>query len=138
MALLLSQNLYAGDNEQLFEKIFTNWTYAFNHQDITGSCQLFSKEVTANYQGVPQKNYAAICDGFKKIFAEKNKRYQYKFKLHQIYRENNLAAVRITWFLHTYKNQRLLNQEQDEGIDIFKKDNQGNWQIINYLGYPVK
>lgn len=137
IALFITQNLYAAQDAKLFEKIFTDWTYAFNHQDLKGSCELFSKNVVADYRGVPKKDYSSICEGFKKIFKEKNNRYQYKFHIHHVYLENHLAAIRITWYLEIWKDKKLINQTQDEGIDIFIQNEKGEWKIVNYLGYSV-
>jgi ketosteroid isomerase-like protein len=123
------------DSHRLFDKLFADWTAAFNRKDISKTCHLFSKSVIANYQGVPPKDYAAICDGFKKIFTKSNLRYQYSFKLHQVYRSEALAVVRITWYLRIYEKGKLKSITQDEGIDIFQKNNQGQWQIVNYLSY---
>ena len=126
-----------GPDFKLFEKKFHNWTRAFNHKNLAATCNFFSKEVVANYQGYPEKNYASICSGFKKIFAESDHQYQYDFKLHDVYRSHDLAAVRVTWFLRvTHNNQ--VSQTQDEGLDVFKRDIKGSWKIVNYLSYMSK
>lgn len=123
-------------DKKVFQKIFSDWTAAFNKKELAASCHLFSKSVIADYQGTPQKNYASICNGFKKIFNARHQRYQYHFKLHHVYRSKNMAALRITWYLRYYKNNILQSQTQDEGIDIFEKNKLGQWQIVNYVGYP--
>ncbi len=119
-----------------FEKIFNDWTDAFNHKDVKKSCALFSPKVTADYQGASQKNYDDICDGFKKIFA-KVASYEYHFTLHSVYRADNLAVARITWYLKIMQGDKLLSTVQDVGIDIFKQDAQQQWKIINYIAYPT-
>lgn len=124
------------ENNQLFEKIFADWTTGFNQKNLTMSCGLFSKEVIANYRGIPTKNYADICNGFKTIFNDQQAHYYYRFKIRQVYRQESLAAVRITWFL-TIKHEQKTNEIQDEGLDILQKNANHQWQIINYLGYPV-
>lgn len=123
------------DDQKLFEKIFTNWTTAFNHKDLHASCDLFSKSVIANYQGQPKRNFKSICDGFSKIFSSSTQRYHYSFKLHNAYRSGSLAALRITWFLHIYENNKLKSTTQDEGMDIFEQDKLGRWKIVNYIAY---
>ena len=60
----------------MFKRIFAEWTDAFNRKDLAGSCALFSKTVTANYQGAPRKTYSSLCDGFKRVFQDKERRYQ--------------------------------------------------------------
>ena len=127
------------DNQdgRLFHKILSDWTEAFNRRDLARACHLFSPVVVANYQGVPAKNYTTICDGFKTIFANTARRYQYHFKIHQVYRANGLAAVRLTWYLQVNGHGRVVLDSTDEGLDVFEKNKQGEWQIVNYLAYPI-
>lgn len=124
-------------DQQVFQTMFSDWTAAFNRKDLQKSCQLFSKSIVADYQGVPQKNYVTICDGFKKIFSIDRQRYQYHFKLHDVYRSGNLAVVRITWYLRILEDNKLKSQIQDEGMDVFQKNAVGRWEIVNYIGYLV-
>ena len=124
-------------DKRLFEKLFLDWTTAFNQKKLAETCDLFAPSVTALYQGIPQKNYVSICDGFKKIFQDPNKNYQYHFKLHHIYRSNNLAAIRITWYLNIIENKKQIASIQDEGLDILEKQPQGQWKIVNYVAFPV-
>ncbi|RDI44540.1 hypothetical protein [Aquicella lusitana] len=123
---------------KLFENIFTHWTAAFNQKKWPESCHLFSKSLVADYQGYPQKSYDTVCNGFKKVFQETEKDYHYRFKLRDVYRNGNLAAVRITWFLDISENNKNVSSTRDEGIDILQKQSSGEWKIVNYLGYPVK
>jgi ketosteroid isomerase-like protein len=120
---------------QLFQRIFSTWTKAFNHKDLAGSCNLFSTNLEAHYQGAPVKNYQSICNGFKKVFQGK-KDYQYRFKLHQVYRSHNWASVRITWYLTISEHGKVISETVDEGLDVFERDSQGHWKIVNYLAYP--
>ncbi|MCL9683852.1 YybH family protein [Legionella maioricensis] len=122
---------------QMFERLFSAWTNAFNHHDLKESCKLFSINVTADYQGAPTKNYASICNGFKKIFHEK-RHYEYHFKLHEVYQAHDWASVRITWFLEISQHGKVIAKTQDEGLDVFQRNNKGDWKIVNYLAYPVK
>lgn len=133
--LFLATSAFA-DDSAIFQQIFTEWTHAFNTKNLKKSCQLFSKSLVANYQGAPEKNYQSICDSFKKTFEDKQKNWQYHFKIHYIYRENNLAAVRITWYLDIFENGKKISREIDEGLDIFKRNQKGQWQIVNYIAYP--
>lgn len=125
------------NDRQLFQHIFKDWTTAFNNKDLTKSCQLFATNIVADYRGTPNKNYHTLCDGFKKVFSTAKKRYHYEFKLHEVYRSGDLAAVRITWYLKVYEDNQLISSSQDEGIDIFRENNNGIWQIVNYLGYAI-
>ncbi|QBS09120.1 hypothetical protein [Legionella israelensis] len=63
--------------------------------------------------------------------------YQNQFKIHEVYQSNNLAAVRITWYLSVYKKGVHQYSIQEEGLDIFQKDDNNKWKIVNYIAYPV-
>lgn len=135
---LLFTTAYAKESDyHTFDKIFSDWTTAFNNKQLETSCALFAKNVVADYRGTPQKNYDTICNGFKKIFADKNKQYHYRYKLHYVYSDEKIAAARITWYLQITENGKTLPETQDEGLDVFRKDFDGKWVIENYLGYEV-
>lgn len=138
LMLIFTSKIYAAPSPDYleFNHLFSHWTKAFNQKDLKTSCNLFSKSVTADYRGFPQKNYSSICDGFKKIFQEHDKIYHYDFDLKQVYRSGDLSAARITWYLSIYSNGKLISKTQDEGLDVLVKNKEGQWQIVNYLGYP--
>lgn len=122
----------------MFEKIFSDWTDAFNQRDAAKACKLFSKSVTASYQGVDDKNYTAICGNLKKILAKSDRKYQYSYKIQDVYRSGSLAAVRITWYLQEYMNDKMVSLTVDQGLDVFQQDKDGQWQIVNYVAFPDK
>lgn len=120
----------------VFNILFTTWTTAFNNKNLPQTCALFSPKLKADYRGTPPKTFTSICDGFKKVFADKSRKYVYRFKLNDIYATGDLAAVRITWYLDIYENEKLISTTQDEGLDILQKTPAG-WKIVNYLGYEA-
>lgn len=136
--LLVSSSVFANSNSRdlaLFHTLFTHWTDNFNQRKLAPTCALFSKSVVADYRGIPQRNYVSICDGFKKIFNDEKFQYRYRFKLHDVYRSQNLAAVRVTWYLTVYEDGKKVSETQDEGLDVFQKSKMGRWEIVNYLSY---
>ncbi len=108
LTMCISMHVFANtpdENFLIFEKIFNDWITAFKHKDLAKTCELFSKSVEADYQCSPKKNYDSLCNGFKTFFSN-NKHYQYQFKLHHVYRSQDLAALRITWYLYTHNTSR--------------------------------
>lgn len=143
LLFIFISNSYAKTTEDQpnFQAIFSSWTDAFNQKKYPEVCDLFSPSLISNYQGAPQKNYTKTCEGFQKIFLQekqKNISYHNDFKIHQIYYSGNLAAVRITWYLDIYKNGKLSSSIQEEGLDIFEKQPNGQWKIVNFIAYPIK
>jgi ketosteroid isomerase-like protein len=138
LTIVLARPLCAQANKgdyQRFNQIFEDWTAAFNRRDLSKSCALFSKSVTANYQGAPRKTYSSLCGGFQKIFGDARRRYRYRFKLQSVYRSGDLAVARITWYLSVYENNRRVSLTEDKGLDVFQKSPQGDWEIVYYLAY---
>jgi ketosteroid isomerase-like protein len=121
-----------------FDKLFAIWTDAFNRKDLIGACKLFSPDCIASSPDDPSRNYSSIRTGFKKLFALKDKIYQYKYKIHNIYRSGDLATVRITWYLKIYDHDKLISESQEQGIDIFKRNKIGKWEIVNFIAYSEK
>ena len=136
-ASVSSARANAAEDQATFQAIFSAWTQAFNEKRFPEVCNLFSRSVVANYQGAPPKDYSGICNGFKKIFQEKDVVYRNDFKIRQIYRSNDMAAVRITWYLDVYKEGAHLSSIQEEGLDVFQKQANGRWEIVNFIAYPV-
>lgn len=120
-----------------FHTLFSSWTNAFNHQQLAPTCALFAKDLSATYQGAPKKTFTIVCDGFKKIFSQQQRRYHYRFKILRIEQNENFAAVRITWYLTVYEYGKIITQIQDEGLDVLRKEKDGTWKIIQYLAYPA-
>lgn len=114
------------EDEATFQAIFRAWTQAFNEQRFPEVCKLFSRSLIADYQGAQTKNYSSMGNGFKKIFEEREVVYHNDLKLHQIYRSNDLATVRITWYLNICKEGVHLSSMQEEGLDVFQKQDKRN------------
>jgi ketosteroid isomerase-like protein len=122
----------------VFEKIFSDWTDAFNQREAAKTCELFAKSAVASYQGVPEKNYDAICNNLKKILAKSDRKYQYSYKIQDVYRSQSLAAVRVTWYLQEYVQDKMVSLTVDQGLDVFQQNKDGQWQIVNYVAFPDK
>lgn len=138
MVLVLKVHAVGTDeNYAVFEGIFKQWTAAFNAKKLPESCALFAKTLRADYQGAPSKSYDSICHSFAELFKLKDVSYNYQFKLHQVYQSGDLAAARITWYLWEHKDGKRVMVSQDEGLDVFQKNQQGKWEIVNYVAYPM-
>lgn len=138
LAALLAGPVHAQSNKSdylLFQKIFEEWTAAFNRKDLAKSCALFSKSLTADYQGAPRRTYASVREGFKRVFADKGRKYVYGFDLHDVYRSGDLAVAKISWYLSVYRDGRRISFTEDRGLDVFQRNARGQWQIVYYLAY---
>ena len=119
----------------MFDRLFADWTQAFNNKNLEATSNLFSKDCVSSNPGAPHKDYAAICGLFKTLFAQTEKTYHYRYKIQDVYRSGDLATVRITWYLDISKDGKLISKSEEQGIDIFQKNVNGVWQIVNFIAY---
>lgn len=117
------------------EKRFADWTEAFNRRDLEGACELFSKEIKADHQGIPTEDWHTMRARFQKLFADKSKQYKYRFKLLRVYRAGDLAVGRITWYLTVTKDGKNAIEEETQSMDIFKPNKKGVWEMIDFVSF---
>ena len=125
----------ADSDFKTIEKRFADWTEAFNRRDLEGSCALFSKDIKADHQGIPTEDWQTMRKRFQKLFADKSKKYTYRFKLLRVYREGNLAVGRITWFLTVAKDGKTVLEEETQSMDIFKPNKNGVWEMVDFVSF---
>jgi ketosteroid isomerase-like protein len=127
----------SGADRAMFQALFNAWTQAFNQKKYPEVCELFSVSIAADYQGAPKKDYTAMCEGFRRIFAEADTVYHNAFQIHEIHRSHELATVRITWYLHVTRKDMPTVSVQEEGLDVLRRQADGKWRIVNFIAYPV-
>lgn len=125
----------SGADSKSFDKLYADWTAAFNKKDMVGTMSIFSPTCVASLPDATHKTYDQIDAGFKKLFADKSKSYKYTYDVHNIYHTGDLAAVRITWHLATYENGKLLEKNNEHGLDVLQRDKKGAWQIVNWVAF---
>ncbi len=111
---------------------FEQWTDDFNHKRVEPVCDLFSRELLSTVRGQGDTDYATRCDILTKSLGDPARDYHYDLDLHEVIVEGDLAVVRLTWTLFITP----LNVTAVEpGLDILRKEADGQWRIIRYLSY---
>lgn len=120
----------------LFMPVYQQWTDAFNKGNVEESCAFFSKKLNANIDGIA-RDYASQCQVFKKVFNQHGKKFQYTFKIRDVYhqKDSRLAAVRVTWFLEMTDQNNNVSKSQEEGIDVLEQSPSGRWEIVNFVAH---
>jgi uncharacterized protein (TIGR02246 family) len=116
---------------------FKTWTRDFNDRKSDAVCSLFSPELRYDFRGYPERGYKDICNSLKRTLTDQSKTYAYAYDIREILVEGDLAIVRLTWTLTvTLRNGQEL-QSIEPGLDIMRRDPDGNWKIIRYLAYSA-
>jgi uncharacterized protein (TIGR02246 family) len=113
----------------------TQWTDDFNAGRTDKVCDLFAADVRADVRGAAERDHAAICDLLVSSLKDESKHYRYAMDIKEVLVFGDVAVVRLVWTL-TIKLANGANVESVEpGMDIFKKQADGSWQIIRYMAY---
>jgi ketosteroid isomerase-like protein len=114
----------------------TQWMVDFNAGRADKVCDLFARDVVAQYRGQPERRYDALCDLLKRSLGDRSKSYRYALAIKEILVEGDLAVVRLTWTLAVRgKDAASETTAEEPGIDIFRRQSDGTWKISRYLAY---
>src|SRR5262245_58552888 len=75
------------------------WTEDFNAARADRICDLFSRELRADFRGQPERGYDAQCDLLKKSLADSTRAFSYALAIKEILVWGDAAVVRLTWTL---------------------------------------
>jgi steroid delta-isomerase len=136
-ALLVSASVRADDSMSRKEitNALTQWTAAFNAGDAEKTCALFSRELRADYRGLPERGYAGQCDILKRSLDDTTRRYSYALAIKEILVWNDVAVVRLTWMLTITPKEGKPITSIEPGLDVFRKEADGRWRIVRYMAY---
>lgn len=115
------------------------WTADFNARNLGEVCDLFAPDLRYDYQGFPERGFDDICKLLRQSLADPGKRYSYAPPaIKDILVSGDLAVVRLTWTL-TMKGDAMAQDvtTEEPGIDIFRKQPDGRWQIIRFIAYTA-
>ena len=115
------------------------WTADFNARNVEAVCDLFASDLRYDYQGFPERGYDDICRLLRRSLSEPDKRYCYAPPaIKDIFVAGDLAVVRLTWTLKVRSvDARQEVTSEEEGVDIFRKQPDGRWQIIRFIAYTA-
>jgi uncharacterized protein (TIGR02246 family) len=113
----------------------TQWMADFNAGRAEKVCDLFARDLVAQYRGQPERGYDALCDLLKRSLADPGKTYSYALAIKEILVEGNLAVVRLTWTLTVRGKNAAETTSVEPGVDIFRRQTDGSWKISRYIAY---
>jgi uncharacterized protein (TIGR02246 family) len=111
------------------------WMADFNAGRAEKVCDLFARDLVAQYRGQPERGWDALCDLLKRSLADRDKSYSYALAIREILVEGDLAVVRLTWTLKVRGKDAAETTSVEPGIDIFRRQADGSWKISRYIGY---
>jgi steroid delta-isomerase len=114
------------------------WTADFNAGRWDRLCDLFARDLVADFPGVPQKTWRSQCDMLLALGAS-DRRYRYGLTIHEIIPTgDDYAIVRLTWALEVSgPGLDGTVATREPGMDLFRREADGAWRIARYLAYEA-
>jgi steroid delta-isomerase len=115
---------------------FAQWTQDFNARRADQTCDLFAKDLVANYRGVPERGYDRQCKILHDSLSDSARSYRYALTIKEILVFGDIAMARIVWTLvirDTASGKETTVIEP--GLDLFRRDSNGKWRVFRYVAY---
>src|SRR3954470_12108973 len=111
----------------------TQWTTDFNAGRADKVCDLFARDLRAEFRGQPERGYDVQCGLLQRSLADGARAFSYAPAVKEILVWGDVAVVRLTWTLTI--RQKDTGREVtslEPGFDVFRRQSDGRWRIIRY------
>lgn len=132
MGILMLMAPARADSAQDVRQRLEQWTHDFNAGKKAESCDLFSKSLISDFQGQGEAGYEERCAIITRALDDSSRSFQYTMDIKDIITEGPLAIVRLTWTLKIAPGDET---SVETGLDVFRKEADGQWRIIRYMAY---
>jgi uncharacterized protein (TIGR02246 family) len=114
----------------------TQWTEDFNAGRADKVCDLFARDLRADFRGQPERGYDAQCCLLQRSLADGARAFSYALAIKEILVSGEAAVVRLTWTLTIrQKDSGRAVTSVEPGLDVFRRQSDGRWRIIRYIAY---
>jgi len=127
----------ARNAEEEVRSALVKWTQDFNAGNVDAVCKLFSPQLRYDFRGYPERGYADICSRLKRSLADGSKHYAYALDIREILVSGDIAVVRLVWTLTVTLANGQVVTSVEPGMDVFRREPDGVWNIIRYLAYEA-
>jgi len=118
--------------------LLDKWMADFNAGRAQEVCGLFASDLRYDYRGFPERGYRDICGLLQRSLTDRTRRYAYSLAIKEILVAGDLAVVRLVWTLKVARRDtRGETVSEEPGMDVFRKQADGRWQIIRYIAYEA-
>jgi steroid delta-isomerase len=118
------------------EAALVQWKDDFNAGRADRVCDLFARELRADFRGIPERGYDAQCDLLRRSLADPVRAYSYALAIREILVFGDAAVVRLTWTLTVReRDSGRVVTSVEPGIDVFRRARDSRWRILRYMAY---
>lgn len=128
----LSADEVVADEAAAIRARLERWTEDFNAGRKAAACDLFSAELVSDFKGQGEADHATRCAIIERAIDDPARDFRYALELKEIIVEGDLAIARLTWTLSVSPGDIT---SVEPGLDVFRKEADGQWRIIRYMAY---
>ena len=112
------------------------WQDDFNAGRADKVCDLFARDLRADFRGQPERGYDALCGLLRRSLGDRARAFSYALAIKEILVWGDTAVVRLTWTLTVRPRAGgRVTTSVEPGLDIFRRQRDGHWRIVRYLAY---
>ena len=128
----------AGAAETAIRGALAQWTADFNARDTARICDLFAPDLVYDYRGFPERTHADLCGLLRRSLADRTRQFTYALDIKEIIVSGDMAVVRLVWTLTTtLPGTSMPVVSKEPGLDVFRRQPDGNWRISRYIAYEA-
>lgn len=125
-----------GDEAATIRAALEQWRLDFNARRAERICDLFAPELRYDFQGLPEQSYTLLCERLHKALADRSRTIEYGLRIKEVVVSGTIAIVRLTWISTVTGAVGVRRTDDEQGLDVFRKQPDGSWKIIRYMAYP--
>jgi steroid delta-isomerase len=115
---------------------FAQWTEDFNAARADRVCDLFAKDLIANFRGAPERGFERQCQMLQQALTDKARTLRNAFTIREIQVFGDIAIARVVWTQTVRDNASGKETATIEpGLDVLRKEPDGRWRIFRYLAF---
>jgi uncharacterized protein (TIGR02246 family) len=112
------------------------WKDDFNAGRADRVCDLFARDLRADFRGQPERGYDALCGLLRRSLADRARAYSYALAIKEILVWGDTAVVRLTWTLTVRPRAGgRVTTSVEPGLDLLRRQRDGHWRIVRYMAY---
>jgi ketosteroid isomerase-like protein len=112
------------------------WRDSYNARDLSGTMAPYDPSITGLYAGNSPDNFTSLRESYTRSFAAKDRQRSIEFEPEEILASGTLAFVRDHW-TSTLRTQAGDNRRLSRGIEVWRRNEGGEWKLMHYLSYAV-
>jgi ketosteroid isomerase-like protein len=131
----VSPETFSGGAREVWQTLM-RWRDSYNPRDLTGTLAPYDPSITGLYAGNAPDNFNSLRDSYTRSFAATDRQRSIEFEPEEILASGNFAFVRDHW-TSTMRTQERESRRVSRGIELWRKNDRGEWKLLHYLSYLV-